>query len=136
MSNALYGKGRDKFATGSIHWVTDTIKVALIDTDSYAVAIDTHEFLSEVAGAAIIVTGALSGKSSALGVCDAEDTVLLSVPAAPPTGKALIIYKDTGNAATSPLIAYIDTGVGLPITPNGGNETIIWSNSATRIFKL
>ena len=32
-----------------------------------------------------------------------------------------MIYKDTGSEATSPLIAYIDTATGLPITPNGGD---------------
>jgi hypothetical protein len=42
---------------------------------------------------------------------------------------------DTGTAATSPLVAYIDTGVtGLPVTPNGGNITVTWN--ASGIFQL
>jgi hypothetical protein len=38
--------------------------------------------------------------------------------------EAVILYKDTGVAATSPLIAYIDTATGLPVTPNGGDITV------------
>jgi hypothetical protein len=46
-----------------------------------------------------------------------------------------VIYVDTGTAATSPLVAYIDTGVtGLPVTPNGGNITVTWN--ASGIFAL
>ena len=38
-----------------------------------------------------------------------------------------MIYKDTGNAATSPLIAYIDLTT--PVTPNGGDINITWNAS-------
>src|SRR5574338_421363 len=41
--------------------------------------------------------------------------------------EAILVYKDTGVEATSPLIAYIDTvSSGLPVTPNGGDITIAW----------
>ncbi len=34
------------------------------------------------------------------------------------------MYKDTGVAGTSALIAWYDTGItGLPVTPNGGDIT-------------
>jgi hypothetical protein len=47
----------------------------------------------------------------------------------------MVIYVDTGTAATSPLVAYIDSGVtGLPVTPNGGNISITWN--ASGIFAL
>ena len=52
MANAMYGKGRNKFARGDINWLAtggDTIKVFLIDSASYTPAMDTHEFLSDVA---------------------------------------------------------------------------------------
>jgi len=51
------------------------------------------------------------------------------------TVEALVIYVDTGSAATSPLVAYIDTSVtGLPVTPNGGDITVTWN--ASGIFAL
>ena len=134
MSNALYGKGRDKFMNGSINWVSDTIKSVLIDTADYTVSIDADEFVDEIAAAAKVSESALAGKSSALGVADANDTVHAAV-----TGdsvEAIVIYKDTGTPATSPLIAYIDSATGLPLTPNGGDVTISWDSGANKIFKL
>jgi hypothetical protein len=50
--------------------------------------------------------------------------------------EALVIYKDTGMASTSPLIAYIDTATGLPYTPSGGNIDVAWDNGSNKIFKL
>ena len=48
----------------------------------------------------------------------------------------IIIYKDTGTEATSPLIAMIDTATGLPITPNGGDIIVTWDNGVNKIFKV
>ena len=47
-----------------------------------------------------------------------------------------MIYRDTGTEATSPLIAYIDTATGLPITPNGGDIIVVWDDGANKIFRL
>lgn len=135
MSNALYGKGRDKFANGDIDWAVDTIRAYLIDVADYSVQIDVDEFLSEVPTAAKVAFAALASKSSALGVCDANDTTFSSVTGDP--CEAIILVKWTGNEATSALIAYLDTAAsGLPVTPNGGDITISWDNGANRIFKL
>lgn len=48
----------------------------------------------------------------------------------------IVIVRDTGADATSPLIALIDTATGLPVTPNGGDITIQWDSGANKIFKL
>jgi hypothetical protein len=137
MANALYGKGRNGFARGEIAWKSggNTIKAVLVDTDVYTVQIDTHEFLSDVAVGARLSTGTLTLLDPALGVCDAEDTTL-SGPIST-TGEAIVIYKDTGNDATSPLIAYIDTvSAGLPVPAFSGDVLIQWDNDANKIFKL
>jgi hypothetical protein len=135
MANALYGKGRDKFLNGSINWTTDTVKALLVDTGNYTVAIDTHEFLSDIAAGARVGTAvALSGKSSLLGVADGNDSTFSSVTGA--TVEAIVLYKDTGVEGTSALIAYIDSATGLPFTPNGGDVTVAWDNATNKIFKL
>jgi hypothetical protein len=135
MANALYGKGRQRFLEGSIVILTDNIKAVLVDTGAYTVSIDTHEFLSDIAsGARIATSGNLASKTSTLGVFDAADVTLTAVTGT--TVEAVVIYKDTGTASTSPLIAYIDTATGLPVTPNGGDETITWDNGSNKIFKL
>ena len=135
ISNSLFDKGRQKFLEGSIAWLTDDIKAALIDAADYTVNLGTDEFLSDVAGGAIVSTSAnFSGKTSTGGVADADDIAFTLVTG--DQSEALIIYKDTGSAATSPLIAYIDSATGLPFTPTGGSIDVGWSNGSNKIFRL
>lgn len=133
MANALYDKGREGFLDGSIDWDTDTIKVALVDTGVYTVNLSTHDFLDDVTGV-VGTAQTLGTKTVTAGVADAADVTFTSVSGN--SVEALVIYKDTGVAATSRLIAYIDTATGLPVTPNGGNITVAWDNGANKIFKL
>ena len=135
MANALYGKGRQKFLEGGIAWLADNIKAVLVDTGAYTLAIDTHEFLSDIpVGARIATSGNLATKTTTLGVADADDLTFASVTGA--SIEAVVLYKDTGVAATSALIAYIDTATGLPVTPNGGNINVVFDSGANKIFKL
>ena len=135
MANALFDKARQRFLEGQLTWTTDTIKAVLVDTGTYTPNLSAHEYLSDVSGGArISVSGAFSGKSATGGAADANDVTFTSVSGA--SIEAIIIYKDTGVDASSPLIAYIDTATGLPITPNGGDIIVTWDNGANKIFKL
>ena len=133
MANVLFPKGKEKFLSGSINMVADTIKVALVDTGVYTYSA-AHEFYSSVSAAVIDTPETLAGKSVTDGVFDASDATFTAVTGA--TVEAVVMYKDTGVAATSPLIAYIDTATGLPFTPSGGDETVSWDNGASKIFAL
>lgn len=135
MANALYGKGREKFLNADIDWAVDTIKVALVDTASYTVAIDTDEFYSTVSASVVGTPQTLASKTSTLGVADAADISFTGLTSAPSI-EALVIYKDTGSAATSPLIAYIDTATGLPVSSGATQVDVTWDNGANKIFKL
>ena len=134
MSSALYDRGRQKFLEGSVAWLTDNIRVALIDTNVYTVNPATDEFFTDLSGV-LATSGLLGGKSSTTGVADASDITFSAVPASGTCG-ALVVYKDTGVMGTSPLVGYIDTGTGLPFVPNGGDVLISWDNGANKIFKL
>lgn len=135
MANALYGKGRQKFGEASINWTSDTIKAVLIDVADYTVAIDTHEFLSDIPSIARVATSAaLGSKTNVLGVFDIQDFAFTAVTGDP--SEAIVFYKDTGSAATSPLISYHDTATGLPVTPNGGDVNITIDNGSNKLFKL
>jgi hypothetical protein len=135
MANALYDKGREGFLAGEIDWDTDVIKAILIDTADYAVNLATHQFLSDIPGAArVAISGAFSGKTAANGVADADDLTFPTVSG--DLCEALVIYQDTGTEGTSRLIAYIDAAIGLPVLPNGGNISLAWDNGANKIFKL
>lgn len=135
MANALYDKGRQRFLEGSLNWLTDTIKCLLVDTGTYTPNLTSHEFLSDVSSGSRITTPVtLTSKASTGGAADAADVTFSSVSGA--SIEAILIYKDTGVEATSPLIAYIDTATGLPITPNGGDIIVTWDNGTNKIFKL
>ena len=112
MANSLYDKARQRFLEAQINWMTDTIKVLLVDTGAYTPNTGTHEHLSDIATAARIAGPVtLTGKSTAGGAADAADCTFPSVSGA--SIEAIIIYVDTGTESTSPLIAIIDTATGL-----------------------
>ena len=135
MANALFDKARQRFLEGQFNWNTDTIKAVLIDTGTYTVNLSAHEFLSDVgSGSRIATSGAFTGKTTTGGAADANDITFTSVTGA--SIEAIVLYKDTGTDSTSPLIAFIDTATGLPITPNGGDIIVTWDNGANKIFKL
>jgi hypothetical protein len=139
--NLLYPKAKATLLRGGIALLTDTIRAQLIDTGAYAYSA-AHQFLSSVPGAARIGNPAtLAGKtvtnSGTAAVFDADDALFTSVPAGTGTGaasEAILIYRDTGDPATSDLIELIDTATGLPVTTNGGNVTVTWD--ATGIVRL
>ena len=127
MANAIYPKAREKWALGEIDWVDDDIIVILLDLQGgtgYTYD-DSHEFLSDVPADARVATASLTGKTAVNGVLDADDVTFPTV-----TGnqsEALVIAKDTGSDATSPLLIYIDAAdSGLPVTPNGGDIDVKW----------
>ena len=135
MANALFDKARQRFLEGQFNWNTDTIKAVLVDTGTYTVNLSAHEFLSDIStGARIATSGAFTGKTTTGGAADANDVTFTSVTGA--SIEAIVLYKDTGTDSTSPLIAFIDTATGLPITPNGGDIIVTWDNGANKIFKL
>jgi hypothetical protein len=137
VANALYDKGREAFLLGDIDWVADNIKLVLVDAADYTPNLATHQFLSDIpSGAREETSGNLTSKSATNGIADAAD-LSPAFPAA--TGdicEYIAIYKDTGVASTSPLIALLDTATGLPITLNGGDINVVFDNGTNKIFKL
>lgn len=134
MSNALYAKGKEKLLTAAINLSSDTIKAALVST-SYAQNLSTDEFYSTISAVVLNTPQTLGSKTVTAGVFDAADITFTAVTAGS-TVEAIVIYKDTGSSATSPLIAYIDTVTGFPLATNGGDITIVWDNGSFKIFSL
>lgn len=97
---------------------TDTIKVAIC-TNTFTPNQATHDFFNdvtnEVSGTNYTAGGpALANKSVALASgtvkFDADDVVIAQSGAGFSNGRHLILYKDTGTASTSPLIAFHTAG--------------------------
>lgn len=135
MANTLYDYCRQRFLEAQINWMTDTVKVILVSTSAYTPQTAVHQYLADVpVSSRIAGPVTLTAKATTGGAADAADCTFSSVSGA--TINAIVIYKDTGTEATSPLIAYIDTATGLPITPNGGDIIVTWDNGVNKIFRV
>lgn len=134
MANALYAKGKEKILSGSINLPSDTIKASLLSS-SYTANLSTDEFWSTISGNLLNTSQTLASKTVTAGVFDAADVTFTAVTAGS-TVKAVVIWKDTGTASTSPLLVYIDTITGFPLATNGGDITITWDNGSYKIFSL
>jgi hypothetical protein len=118
LSKALWSAG--------INFTSDTIKCALVNS-SYTPSSTTHEFWSDVSTNEVTGTGytaggvTLSGKAvidnnDNLVVIDCDDPLWSTATI---TGiRYAVFYKDTGSAATSPLISYIDFITDQSVTAN------------------
>ncbi len=136
MATALmYGKAVEgqfsATAARRVDWVGDTIKVMLC-TSSYTPDQDAHDFKDDItneitgtgytAGGATLGSKTLTyvGASNKL-VLDAADT---SWTTASFTARYAVVYKDTGSAATSPVLGYVDFTTDQTVT--AATFTITW----------
>lgn len=140
MANAVYDKARNGFLRGDHKWKAaggDTYRAYLVDIQGgtgYTKDLAADEFLSAIPAGALISFIALAPTDPVAGVADAADVTFLAVSGA--VSEAIVIVKWVTTAADSPLIAFIDSATGLPVTPNTGDIGIAWDNGANKIFKL
>jgi hypothetical protein len=141
VANAMFDPGREGFLRGEIRWDgIAVIKAALVRGYTYAAG---SKFVSDLAGGTIVATsGALAGLSSTSGVADANDVTWAAVPAGAAI-QAIVLFQSSAvgggadvAATAQRLITFFDAYTGLPVTPNGGDISVAWDNSANRIFKL
>lgn len=131
MASVIYPIAKKAFLDADIDLLVDTIRAVLIDTGTYTYSA-AHDFYNDLSGVVGSESGAFASKTTTGGVFDAADITFTAVSGA--TAEAIVIFQDTGNAATDRLIAYIDSATGLPVTPNSGDINITWN--ASGIFAL
>jgi hypothetical protein len=142
VANAVFPKAKEGFLDGSIDLDTAVIKVALVRGYTYS---SSHEFVSDVtgAGATLHATSAgLSSKDVTNGVFDAAD-VTFTTPSTDANQHSLLIFQSSAvgggsdvASSSQRVIAWIDTGTGVPIVPAGGDITVVWDSGANKIFSL
>lgn len=135
--STLYLKGLEQIFLGAVALESDTIKLKYMKT-TYTPAPTTENFLSDVS--ANEATGAPTETLASVDVridaansrieVDAADVTEAGITC---TTNKFIIYKDTGNAATSPLIACVDITEGT-LSPIGGTLAIAFN--AEGIFSI
>ncbi len=135
VSALMYGKAMEGLVSATaarrVDWVGDTIKVMLC-TASYTPDQDAHDFkddiTNEITGTGYTAGGAtLASKTitytgaSNREVLDAADVAWTTATF---TARYAVVYKDTGSAATSPVLCVIDFGANETVT--AGTFTIQW----------
>jgi hypothetical protein len=100
--------------------------------------------LNDIDAAARPAAGGQSGnattKSVTNGVFDCDDLTFTGMTA--PSGgsqiDAIFAFKNTGTESTSLLFLLLDQngGTGLPLTPNGGNVTVTFSNGTYKVASI
>jgi hypothetical protein len=85
----------------------------------------SDDFVDDASGAILADGGPLTGKTFTDGEFAADP---ISVPyGSGGTVVAIVVYIDTGNSATSRLVAYLDSGVaGLPFATTGAAVNVTW----------
>jgi hypothetical protein len=127
MANNFYDLGRKYILDGNLIPATDTIKVALLSS-AYTPNLATHQFYSDISTDVLNTPQALASKTTTAGTLKAANITFSSVTAGA-TASYVAIYKDTGVAGTSPLLALYDTISGFPFATNGGDIVISWNAS-------
>lgn len=121
MASQLFPKGAENILEGNAQFGTHNFKVLF-----YSGAITTTwEFHSELTGGSIVATsGNLTGVVATNGVVDANNITISSVSGSAFTH--VILFRDTGVSATSPLICVWDIS---SFTPNGGDVNVVFHTS-------
>lgn len=105
MQSQLYPYARELFATAQLNWVTGVWRGLLLPI-SY-VPNFSNQFLSNITqGVRVMISEEITGKTATNGICSGNhvkfpllfDNRFIS---------QAIIFRDTGDEATSPLVAYI-----------------------------
>lgn len=129
------------FIAGEIDLDTASIKAAFVRGYTFSAA---HKFVSDVTGAGGTINGtsaALTGKTVTNGVFDAADTTATTTASAVDHGVLLFQSSAVGGgadvaASAQRVIAYFDSGTGLPIQPGSGATPITWDNGTNKILKV
>lgn len=139
MADAFYEDYRNSILGNPTHSFsdldTDTIKVALRDEGVTAINLATQVDLADVSSSHVGTAQTCTSPTVGVAGVGAFDHALVTWTAQSGAScESLDFFKDSGVAATSPLICNIDSATGLPVTPNGGDIT--WDPAAGGVFQI
>jgi hypothetical protein len=141
MANAAYTNFKAGILGADFDLVVASVKAFLVRGYTFSAAHVTVADVVSAGGTINGTTAALANPTIAGGVFDADDTSLTATASA--SNHVLIIAQTsavTGGAdlpqSGQLLIAYYDTGTGLPIQPGTGTVTITWSSGSAKILAV
>lgn len=125
MANALYPSYLELRLGAGLNLSSLTIKAALVDTGVVAYSA-AHANYSDISAGVVGTPITLAGKTITGGVFDSSTNPSFTGLVAAPSIEAIAIYYDSGVAATSTLIAWIDSATGLPVAAGATQADITW----------
>jgi hypothetical protein len=144
LASFLYDEFRSQLGGEPTHTAmnleTDTFSVFFVDeaddTISQSADIDAADRASAAQVPAFASAPAIANNSwtvtSNVGIFDGDDAVFTSLSG--DQVESYDIFKDSGTDTTSPMLGNFDDATGLPLTPSGGNVTIVFhANGIVRI---
>lgn len=131
MASVVYPKFKEGILSGTWNLSSAVVRAVLIDTGTYTYNA-AHDFYNDLSGVVGTESPAMASKTFTNGTFDCADYTFSAVTGA--TAEAIVYFVDTGNAATDALICYVDSGTGLPVTPNGGDINV--TVNASGVFSL
>jgi hypothetical protein len=142
VANAAFTPAYEGLIAGEIDLDTASIKAAFVRGYTFSAS---HKFVSDITGAG---GGTINGTSAALanktvtgGVFDADNTTATTTASAVNHGILLYQASAVGGgadvaASAQRVIAWYDTGTGLPIQPGSGATPITWDDGTNKILKI
>lgn len=141
MANAVYDAFKEGILNAEYDLNTAAVKVALVRNYTFDV---THATMADITTAGGVVNGtspALANPDITGGVFDADDTSVTTTASA--VDHFIVVFQAsavTGGADVADtdqnLVAFFDTGSGLPVQPGNGTVTITWADTANKILKI
>lgn len=140
MADHAYAIQMSAYFKGTYDLATATVKLALVNIAGghYSPNFITDQYLSAIAsGDRIALSAALTGvsvtqASGPSSIFNASNTVFSAVSGS--AAGAMVLFIDTGNPATSPLLAYFDSYSGLPVTPTGADINVAFNGSGIQVM--
>ncbi|MFY1588990.1 hypothetical protein ACN267_31370 [Micromonospora sp. WMMD734] len=141
MANGYFTPFTEGLLDATIDLDTAVIKVALVRGYTFSAS---HKFVSDVTGAGGTINGtsaALANKTVTGGVFDADDTGVSATASTADHGWLLFQASAvTGGAdvaaSAQRVIAWYDTGTGLPVKPGTGTVSLTWPAANPKILKV
>ncbi len=119
-----YNNASSLFANGALDWATLGSAAHCVLLSAAYTPSPTDQYLSAIPAGAIIADQAFtSTAANTAGVCYGVIPQFLALISAQPV-VAMLIYHNTGNPNTSPLIYYSSQGSGFPFTAEGFNYAV------------
>lgn len=135
--SAFYAKGAARLLAplnGGAAPTAGTLKAVMVK-NTYVQNLTSDEFYSDISTYACCTPLALASVTVTGGIVDSNDPTFTGVSTGD-TAEAIVLYMDTGNPATSWLVAYIDVITGFPVATTGGNVSPQWDNGTYKIISL